>query len=76
MKDTKNNSKIKYLRIKDFAEIFNLHKQTVSVLIREGKINAVKIYGTTAWRIPIEEVESYKQKSIKQTKKDIFTRDF
>ncbi|MDR1433859.1 MAG: hypothetical protein LBI93_01705 [Endomicrobium sp.] len=37
----------------------------------ERKIYAVKLDGTRIWRIPIEEVEKYKAKSRKTTKKNL-----
>jgi hypothetical protein len=64
-------AKQKYIRIKDFVEIFCLHKQSVSMLIKQRKVYAEKMYGTTAWRIPIEEVERYQKNSRSQTQKGI-----
>jgi excisionase family DNA binding protein len=66
----------KYVSIKEFAEYFGMHKQGISKLIRERKIYAEQMYGTTAWRIPVEGIENYKQNSRKQTQKDFFTRNF
>jgi excisionase family DNA binding protein len=76
IKDKPKESKHRYVSIKEFATYFGMHKQSISNLIRERKIYAEQMFGTTAWRIPIEEVENYKEKSRKQTKKDIFQRDF
>jgi len=69
-------AKQQYVRIKDFAEIFCLTKQTVSNLIRARKIYAELMFGTTTWRIPIQEVERYQKNSRKQTKNDVFVRNF
>lgn len=66
----------KYLSIKEFAEEFGMHKASINNLIKEGKIKAFQAYGTTAWRIPYSEKEEYEKKSWKQTKKNIFTRNF
>lgn len=76
-KDVKpEKSKRKYLRIREFAEIFGMHKQSIHDLILKKKINAIQMDGTTAWRIPISEVERYEKESGKSTKKNIFTRTF
>ena len=69
-------AKKKYIRIKDFAEEFSFPKQTVSNLIRRRIIYAEKMPGTKLWRIPIEEVEKYRNRARKQTQNDIFTRNF
>lgn len=76
IKDKPKEHKRLYVSIKEFAAYFGMHKQSISNLIRERKIYAEQMFGTTAWRIPIEEVENYKEKSRKTTKKDIFNRSF
>jgi excisionase family DNA binding protein len=57
----------KYVSLREFANYFNINKQTVSSLIKRGKIKAMMMYGTTMWRIPVEEIEVYKQNSIAKT---------
>jgi excisionase family DNA binding protein len=61
MKQKTMNSK--YVSIRHFAEHFGINKQTVSSLIKRGKIKAMMMYGTTMWRIAVEEIEVYKQNS-------------
>jgi excisionase family DNA binding protein len=68
--------KRKYLKIKEFAEIFNVTRVAVHDWIITKKIYAERLYGTKIWRIPIEEVEKYKDRSRKETNNDIFKRKF
>lgn len=69
-------TKKKYVRIREFADHFSLHKQTVHDLILKKKIKAIQMEGTTAWRIPRSEIERYEKESEKSTKKNIFERGF
>jgi excisionase family DNA binding protein len=73
--DEKKEAK-KYLKIHEFAEIFRVTRVTVHDWIITKKIYAERLYGTRIWRIPIEEVEKYKNKSRKETNNDIFKRKF
>ncbi|MDR1474590.1 MAG: helix-turn-helix domain-containing protein [Endomicrobium sp.] len=62
--------------MKEFAQEFNVTATAVHKWILERKIYAEKLEGTRIWRIPIEEIERYKDKSRKTTKRDIFNRRF
>ena len=73
--DEKKEKK-KYLKTKEFAEIFNVSRVAVHDWIIQKKIYGERLYGTKIWRIPIEEVEKYKDRSRKETNKDIFKRNF
>jgi excisionase family DNA binding protein len=73
--DDKKEKK-QYLKIKEFAEIFNVTRVAVHDWIIQKKIYAERLYGTKIWRIPIEEVDKYKKRSIKETNNDIFKRKF
>lgn len=68
--------KRKYMRIKDFAEIFCFPKQTVSNLIKKRIIYAEKMPGTDTWRIPVEEEDRYRKRAKQETQNDVFTRNF
>ncbi|MDR1434744.1 helix-turn-helix domain-containing protein [Candidatus Endomicrobiellum devescovinae] len=68
--------KKKYLKTKEFAEIFNVSRVAVHDWIIQKKIDAQRLYGTKIWRIPIEEVEKFKNRSRTMTNKDIFNRKF
>jgi hypothetical protein len=68
--------KKKHLKIKEFAEEFNVTASGVHKWILERKIYAQKLDGTRIWRIPIEEIERFKKKSRKTTNKDIFNRSY
>jgi excisionase family DNA binding protein len=68
--------KKKLLKIKEFAQEFNVTPATVHKWVLERKIYAEKLNGTRIWRIPIEEIERFKNKSRKTTNKDIFNRSF
>jgi hypothetical protein len=68
--------KKKLLKIKEFAEEFNVTASAVHKWILERKIYAQKLDGMRIWRIPIEEIEKFKNKSRKTTNKDIFNRSF
>jgi phage antirepressor YoqD-like protein len=68
--------KKKLLKIKEFAQEFNVTASAVHKWILERKVYAQKLNGTRIWRIPIEEIERFKSKSRKTTNKDIFNRSF
>ncbi|MDR3244494.1 MAG: helix-turn-helix domain-containing protein [Elusimicrobiota bacterium] len=68
--------KKEYLSVKEFAEVFGLHRSSVHEFILKKQIEAIQLKGSSIWRIPISEIEIYKEKSRKQTKKDIFARKF
>jgi hypothetical protein len=68
--------KKKLLKIRKFAEEFNVTASAVHKWILERKIYAQKLDGTRIWRIPIEEIEKFKNKSRKTTNKDIFNRSY
>lgn len=46
---------MKYLTVKEFAEMFRLSPQTVYLMIGDGRVNTVRI--GKAIRIPAEEIE-------------------
>jgi hypothetical protein len=72
----RSNRGTKFVKIKEFAQEFNVTAAAVHKWILERKIYAEKLEGTRIWRIPIEEIERYKDKSRKTTKRDIFNRRF
>ena len=72
----KEKGKKKFVKIKEFAQEFNVTPEAVRKWILQGKIDAIRLTRSDIWRIPIEEVENYKEKSRKQTKRDIFQRGF
>jgi excisionase family DNA binding protein len=72
----RNNGRVKFVKIKDFAQEFNVTPEAVRKWILEGKIEAIRLRGSDIWRIPIEEIEKYKRNSRRATNKDIFNRSF
>jgi DNA-binding transcriptional regulator YiaG len=68
--------KKKFLKIKEFAQEFNVTPAAVHKWVMDRKIYAEKLNGTRIWRIPIEEIEKFKSRSKKTTNKDIFNRSF
>jgi len=67
----RSKGRAKFVKIKEFAQEFNITAAAVHKWILERKIYAAKLDGTRIWRIPIEEVEKYKAKSRKTTKKTL-----
>jgi excisionase family DNA binding protein len=72
----RNNGRAKFVKIKEFAQEFNVTPEAVRKWILEGKIEAIRLRGSDIWRIPIEEIEKYKRNSRKATNADIFNRRF
>jgi hypothetical protein len=68
--------KKKLLKIREFAQEFNVTASAVRKWILQGKIDAIRLTRSDIWRIPIEEIERFKKKSRKTTNKDIFNRSF
>jgi excisionase family DNA binding protein len=71
-KKTKTESR--FLSIKDFADIFNITRQTVWMLVLKQKINAIHLNGANRWLIPKSEVENYIKACEESTRKDYFAR--
>jgi hypothetical protein len=72
----RSNRGTKFVKIKEFAQEFNVTAAAVHKWILERKIYAEKLEGTRIWRIPIEEIEKHKDRSRKTTNRDIFKRSF
>jgi excisionase family DNA binding protein len=72
IKKEKPNEKKKYLKMSEFAKEFNVGKTTVFYWILNRKIYAEQLDGTRMWRIPEEEVENFRERSRKYTKKEVF----
>jgi excisionase family DNA binding protein len=72
----RSNGKAKFVKIKEFAQEFNVTPEAVRKWILQGKIEAIRLAGSDIWRIPIEEIEKYKRNSRKETNADIFKRRF
>jgi excisionase family DNA binding protein len=58
-----------YLKMSEFAKEFNVGKTTVFYWILNRRIYAEQIEGTRMWRIPVEEVENFKERNRKSTNK-------
>lgn len=67
--------KPQYLTVKDFAEVFAVTPAAVHKWILQKKIDAIQIAGNI-WRIPIAELENFKDRSRRETNKNVFTRSF
>jgi hypothetical protein len=58
-----------YLRMSEFAKEFNVGTSIVFYWILNRKIYVEQIEGTRMWRIPVEEVEKFKERNRKNTNK-------
>jgi excisionase family DNA binding protein len=72
----RSNGRAKFVKIKEFAQEFNVTSEAVRKWILQGKIEGIRLKGSDIWRIPIEEIEKYKRNSRKETNADIFNRSF
>lgn len=59
---------MEYYSPKRVSDIFDLSYQTVLKMIKEGKLEAIKI--GSQWRIPVEEVQKLESKFNESNKSD------
>ncbi|MDR1245368.1 MAG: helix-turn-helix domain-containing protein [Endomicrobium sp.] len=69
-KEEGKEEKKEYVKIKDFAKVFGMTWTGVYNLIANKKVKAVRLLGARSWRIPVEEIENYRNKTQRVTQKD------